>query len=93
MLGRKQVSIEALILPPPWVENRLVGNVPLGGATRRASHRLAREPVDFDPRCTAALWEMLDSFPEADGSDLRWSDEPSAGSGDSCDGSRGAFTR
>jgi hypothetical protein len=36
---------------------------------------------------------MLDTFPEADGSDLRWSDEPSAGSGDSCDGSRGAFTR
>jgi len=93
MLGRKQVSIEAVIEPPPWVENRLVGRALLGGATRREGHRPTRELVDFDPKCTAALWEMLDTFPEADGPTLRWPDDPSVESGDPCDGSRGAFTR
>ena len=93
MLGRKQVSIEALVMPPPWVENRLVGSVPLSGATGRRSHSLERQIVDFQPRCAAATWEMLDTFPAYTEGELVWPEDPSAESGSPCDGSLGGFSR
>lgn len=93
MLGRKQVSIEAVVLPPPWVENRLVGSVPLSGATGRRSHALPRQIVDFGPKCTVAWWEMLDTFPSFEEGELTWPDHPTAESGSPCDGSLGGFSR
>ncbi len=93
LLGRKQVSIEALVMPPPWVENRLVGSVPLSGSTGRRSHELPRQLVEFGPRCTAAVWEMLETFPRFESDDLRWPKHLPAESGNACDGSLGGFTR
>jgi hypothetical protein len=92
ILGNKQVSIDVSIAPPPWVENRLVGSRPLRARTHRTSHRLSHDPIDFDPQCTAALFEMLDTFPTADGSEVHWL-PAAANSGAPCDGTRGDFAQ
>ncbi len=84
MLGRKQVSVDAQILPPPWIENRLVGRIPLHGHSHRKRWDLPREPLELDPRCTSALYEMLDTFSPAE--------ELVVGSGSRCDGARGSFS-
>ena len=83
--------IDAMILPPPWIENRLVGGVPLEAHTHAQSQSLYHVPVDFDPQCNIALWEMLDTYPEANGDGVRWRTKLTAGSGMPCDASQGAF--
>ena len=93
MIGRRQISIHASILPPPFVENRLVGHTPIRARSRKKQRGLSREPIELDPQCAPALWEMLETFPTESGGKLAWPEEPPAGSGSPCDGSWGAFTR
>ncbi|MCP5057434.1 MAG: hypothetical protein GY937_12015 [bacterium] len=92
-LGRKQVSIDATIQPPPFEENRLIGRTPIRIHTRKEPRALAREPLDLDPQCAPAVWEMLETFPTWDGQEIRWPEHPPAGSGSPCDGSWGPFAR
>ena len=59
-----------------WVENRLVGSVPLVAATMREREQLVHEPIVFDPRCASARWVMLSTFPRVEGDTLVWPDVP-----------------
>nr|MDJ0787430.1 hypothetical protein [Myxococcota bacterium] len=66
-------------------------HLPLRAHTHEKPHALAREPVELDPRCAAAQWEMLETLPSVDGGELRWPEAIAEGS--PCDGSFGGFAR
>lgn len=83
LLDEDTVSIDGIVRPPPWVENRMLGSVPLAAESRKKRHRLHRQFIDFDPKCTSGLYRMLESF-EADHTPDRYY-------GAICDGARGAL--
>jgi len=83
LAGPDAVSLEAVIQPPPWIENRLLDGQPLAARTHRRPFRLPRRYLDLRPDCTAGLYRMLEGF-----APVPVDDEHVGGI---CEGARGAF--
>jgi len=83
LLDPEDLSIEATVEPPPWIENRLVNHVPLVAFTRGKRFRLDRPWLDFEPKCSAGIYTMLETFAGEDPVRDRY--------GAVCDGARGSF--
>ena len=69
--------------PPPWIENRLMSHVPLVAFTHDERFELERPWVDFEPKCSAGIYTMLETFSGEDPVRDRY--------GAICDGARGSF--
>jgi len=83
LLDPEDLSIEATVEPPPWVENRLMSHVPLVAFTHDERFTLERPWVDFEPKCSAGIYTMLETFSGEDPVSDRY--------GAICDGARGSF--
>ena len=62
LAGSDDVSVDARIHPPAWIENRLVGKTPLVLHTHKKPFRLERRPILFQPTDAEQIHGMLDSF-------------------------------
>ena len=83
LLDPEDLSIEATVEPPPWIENRLMSHVPLVAFTHDERFELERPWVDFEPKCSAGIYTMLETFSGEDPVRDRY--------GAICDGARGSF--
>jgi hypothetical protein len=83
LIDPEDLSIEATVEPPPWIENRLMSHVPLVAFTHDERFTLERPWVDFEPKCSAGIYTMLETFSGEDPVADRY--------GAICDGARGSF--
>jgi hypothetical protein len=83
LLDPEDVSIEVTVEPPPWIENRLMSNVPLVAFTHEKRHALVQPWVEFEPHCSAGIYTMLETMVGEDPVRDRY--------GAVCDGARGGF--
>ncbi len=83
LLDPEDLSIEATVEPPPWIENRMMSHVPLVAFTHDERFELDRPWVDFEPHCSAGIYTMLETFSGEDPVRDRY--------GAVCDGARGSF--
>ncbi|MEE3329791.1 MAG: hypothetical protein VX246_02885 [Myxococcota bacterium] len=71
-----EVSVDARITPPPWVENRLLANKPLVLHTHKRPFEMPRRQIIFQPSDAAQVYDMLESFDSLKATSLR--DTPEA---------------
>ncbi|MCZ6783984.1 MAG: hypothetical protein O7G30_11820 [Proteobacteria bacterium] len=64
LVGPDEVSIDARLTQPAWVEKRLLGDVDLVGRSHETPFRTAAEEISFRPEGTLGFYTMLDTFPD-----------------------------
>jgi len=70
-----EVSVDARIAPPPWVENRLLANKALVLHTHKRPFEMPRRPIIFQPGDAEQVYDMLESFDSLESISLRDSPE------------------